>query len=142
MSCLECNIEKKMSEFSWKKKPKTRQARCKLCYRKKRNEWYRTHKSAEVKTIKAYIYKRRKEIKKWFDNYKSTTSCSKCPENRIQVLQFHHLDPSQKDINLSLASRNGWSIERIQKEIAKCSILCANCHIMEHHRLRGGCSGS
>ena len=135
--CVACPDEKLLIDFSWKNKSKgIRQAKCKSCYRKLRNKWYQDHKDSEVETIKTYIYKRRKEIKAWFDSYKSKTECQHCEDSRILVLQFHHLDPKKKDLNLSLASRNGWSIERIKKEIAKCIVLCSNCHILEHARLR------
>jgi hypothetical protein len=141
--CTACPEEKPLSDFSWKDKSKgIRQAKCKICYRKLRNEWYQNHKESEVKTIKAYIYSRRKEIKLWFDNLKANKACQHCNDNRPQVLQFHHLDPKKKDIQLSSASRNGWSKNRIEKEIAKCIVLCSNCHIMEHDRLRRECSGS
>lgn len=137
--CLgECGLNKDLEEFSWKdKKNNRRQSKCKTCYRKHRTEWYRTHKKSEVKTVIKYIHKRRKEVKAWLDNLKSQKSCLNCGEKRIQVLQFHHLDPSKKDINISMASNRGWSIKRIEKEISKCIILCANCHLIEHDRLRG-----
>jgi len=68
--------------------------------------------------------------------HKSMQCCNHCKDSRAQVLQFHHLDPKKKDIKLSLAANNGWSIKRIQQEINKCVVLCANCHIMEHVRIR------
>lgn len=53
--------------------------------------------------------------------------CSKCGYNKHAVaLDFNHLDPSTKDVSVSRMS--GYSKERIDEEIAKCEILCANCH--------------
>lgn len=137
--CVKCFATKTLENFSWKSKSKgVRQAKCKTCYRELRNKWYQDHKDSEVKTIKTYIYKRRKEIKSWFDSIKAKSKCRYCEENRPTVLQFHHLDPKKKDIQLSAASRNGWSIKRIEAEISKCIVLCANCHLIEHERLRMG----
>ena len=69
---------------------------------------------------------------KWVDNYRAERGCSRCPEKDVACLEFHHRDPTQKDINVSAFVRR-WSIERLSVEIAKCDVLCANCH-RKHHR--------
>jgi DNA-binding transcriptional ArsR family regulator len=45
------------------------------------------------------------------------------------ALQFHHLDPSQKEFHLS---HRGFTrcIEKARAEAAKCVLLCANCHAL------------
>lgn len=45
-------------------------------------------------------------------------------------LDIHHLDPSIKDENFK--SLRGWSIERIDREIKNCVLLCRNCHTAHH----------
>jgi hypothetical protein len=47
-------------------------------------------------------------------------------------LTFHHRDPSQKDFAIS-GRVVGWS--KMQPELDKCDLLCANCHSEEHERL-------
>ena len=59
--------------------------------------------------------------------------CSKCGETRIQVLEFHHVNPSEKETLLSIL--NKCRIEKIKKELFKCVVLCANCHRLEHFYL-------
>ena len=81
--------------------------------------------------------KARKEIKIWLDKYKSERGCSNCNEVRIATLDFHHIDPSTKTIEVSEAIRMRWSRSSIEKEIAKCSLICANCHRCEHNRNYG-----
>lgn len=59
--------------------------------------------------------------------------CENCGYNTyLGALEFHHKDPTQKDfaINSSLS----W--KRIETEVMKCMLLCANCHREEHERLR------
>lgn len=48
----------------------------------------------------------------------------RCPE----ALDFHHIDPFQKDFQMGdiLASPQRWTI--IVAELKKCVLLCANCH--------------
>lgn len=92
-------------------------------------KWYKQNKEER----KAKIRQRRDEIAKWFEEYKSKLKCETCPENHPATLDFHHIDPKQKDLKVSRALINGWSKERILKEIAKCKVLCANCHRKLHY---------
>ena len=56
--------------------------------------------------------------------------CQRCGYDRcIQALQFHHMDPTQKDFTIS-GKTMAW--ERIQDELDKCLLLCANCHAELH----------
>jgi hypothetical protein len=61
--------------------------------------------------------------------------CSKCSYDKYTgALQFHHVNPSEKDFGLSKdAFTKSW--ETIQKEIEKCILLCGNCHAEEEHKL-------
>lgn len=47
------------------------------------------------------------------------------------VFQFHHLDPSQKEVNPSYAMAGSES--KMWTELEKCVMLCANCHLIRHH---------
>jgi hypothetical protein len=64
--------------------------------------------------------------------HSSDESCELCGECAPECLHFHHIDPAKKEITLSAAVANGWARERILAEMAKCRVLCANCHL-EHH---------
>lgn len=57
--------------------------------------------------------------------------CSKCNNNNIRILQFHHKDPKQKDFNISNFYNNK-DINILRKEISKCILLCPNCHAELH----------
>ncbi len=47
------------------------------------------------------------------------------------AMDFHHRDPSQKTDSISkMVVRGG--IERLKEEIAKCDLICANCHRIRH----------
>lgn len=55
--------------------------------------------------------------------------CRICGYNRSSVgFDFHHLDPSQKDFNIS--ARTSW--KAIVSELEKCVLLCACCHREVH----------
>lgn len=59
-------------------------------------------------------------------------SCSRCGYNKCNAaLEFHHIDPSNKDITPSrLIAR--LSFKKIKEELDKCILLCSNCHREEH----------
>jgi hypothetical protein len=54
--------------------------------------------------------------------------CVRCGIEDPDVLEFHHKDPSQKLAHLGAASTRSWGVERVRAEVAKCDVLCANCH--------------
>jgi len=57
--------------------------------------------------------------------------CSVCGYDKCnQALQFHHLDPTQKDFSISANTNKAWS--KVQSELDKCILLCANCHSEVH----------
>jgi len=56
--------------------------------------------------------------------------CNRCGCSDLIALDFHHLRDKYKDFNKLKSLR--WSI--IRKEIAKCELLCANCHGEEHYK--------
>lgn len=56
--------------------------------------------------------------------------CAGCGETEFCVLQFHHRDPEEKEMNVNKLSSQGRA--KIIAEIAKCVVLCANCHLKVH----------
>ena len=57
--------------------------------------------------------------------------CVKCGFERFScALDIHHKNPSEKDPNFR--SMRGWSWEHILPELAKCVLLCKNCHAAVH----------
>jgi hypothetical protein len=59
--------------------------------------------------------------------------CEKCGYNKcLGALQFHHIDPSEKEFGLSgKGVPKSW--ERCKTELDKCILLCANCHAELHN---------
>jgi 5-methylcytosine-specific restriction endonuclease McrA len=58
--------------------------------------------------------------------------CEKCGYNRcIEALEFHHKSGLDKEFGLS---ERGYarSWKRVEKELEKCVLLCANCHRETH----------
>ena len=58
--------------------------------------------------------------------------CTRCPEKDLACLDFHHRDGKKNKLG-NLGKIRSYSDKRILAEIAKCDVLCANCH-RKHHR--------
>jgi hypothetical protein len=48
------------------------------------------------------------------------------------VFDFHHIDPSQKDFQISHHSVKSMPWSEVCLELDKCMLLCANCHRKRH----------
>jgi len=52
-----------------------------------------------------------------------------------RVMHLHHRDPADKAFQVSvLVRRHPAKLDLIRAEIAKCDVLCPNCHAMRHYR--------
>lgn len=81
------------------------------------------------------VTNRRRKIKQMAVDYKGG-KCIRCGYNKyIGALEFHHVDPTQKDFSLGAKGHcNSW--EKVKKELDKCILVCSNCHSEIHEELR------
>jgi len=54
------------------------------------------------------------------------THACPCGETDPRHLEFDHLENKERDISRLVAL--ACSLQRLQKEIAKCQVLCSKCH--------------
>lgn len=100
--------------------------------RARQNELWREWYARNAQRKYEWEARRRLEIRQWWRELKATKSCETCGEGSPECLHFHHRDPAQKAFEISDAVSRGWSRERILCELAKCRVLCANCHLKLH----------
>jgi hypothetical protein len=63
-------------------------------------------------------------------------SCVRCGYNKYMgALEFHHLDPSEKDFNPSHLRKYKFD-DRVKMELDKCILVCSNCHREIHHEIK------
>ena len=90
------------------------------------------HEDENMSHAQAVTIKRR-AIKKMLIEYKGS-KCEYCGYDKcMRALEFHHLNPNEKDFGLSRCLSK--SIPLLKKEVDKCILLCSNCHAEEHERL-------
>lgn len=141
--CGGCHKSLPITEF-WKNKNSSDglQAYCKSCGKAKTKEHRLMHPELHREISKrSWTKNREKRIagdelragdrKLFIDSLK--TPCVKCGENRIYLLQFHHVNPNEKVFTISCGSKYHKSKEDVAAEIKKCVCLCANCHKEFHY---------
>jgi hypothetical protein len=86
-------------------------------------KWYQDHKEE----IRARHDRSRDEKRKFIAEQK-LQGCASCPETDPRCLDFHHRDPATKDFAVANAVGLGVGWKRLKEEIAKCEVICSNCH--------------
>jgi hypothetical protein len=94
-----------------------------------KRSWYHRNKEQARSQVKA----RKVQLREWIRSHKDKLSCA-CGENFWACLEFHHTDPSKKSGSIAQAATRGWSLARIEAELEKCTVMCANCHRKETHK--------
>lgn len=75
------------------------------------------------------------EIREYLSRYKAEKGCADCGINNPLVLDFDHI--KDKKYNISRMVHDGFLLKEIKKEMAKCEVVCSNCHrIRTYFRLK------
>jgi hypothetical protein len=94
------------------------------------NAWYHANKGSALATRKNRTAKQLDAVRE----YKANRGCERCGEKHFACLEFHHPDPSTKEVNpQDLVRAKGWTLQRIFAELGTMQVLCANCHRKLHH---------
>lgn len=89
---------------------------------------------AQTASQKRYHKRKRLEVTEWLNKeIKSKLACTKCGQNHPATLDFHHIDPTMKIDEVNVVARVTKSKVKVLEEIAKCIVLCANCHRIHHY---------
>ncbi len=126
-TCNRCKKKKKLSEYNYKSKEKgTYQRICKECTRSQIRNHYRQNREYYIEKARSRNKRIRTRIRKYIWQYLLKHPCIDCGENDPIVLEFDH--QYGKKLNISHAANQNLSIFKLEKEISKCEVRCANCH--------------
>lgn len=96
-------------------------------------EWHQRNKERRLPKIKERRDARRKLVRDEIRNLKEATPCTDCGNKYpYYVMQFDHL--RDKEINIADMIKRDWAKARIEAELAKCEMVCANCHAERTHK--------
>lgn len=125
--CTSCKESKKNSEFYERRNGTSLNPKCKSCQSKYHRNWYKKNKGIVIQRSR----KRNEEIKS--RNYTivhkiKDVPCSDCKIKYPHwIMQFDHIHSSNKEADISDLVTYA-SVEILLIEIAKCEVVCANCH--------------
>ena len=80
---------------------------------------------------------KQKRIDNWKRTFKffGARKCMICEiESNMPIYELHHHDQDGKETNISSIMHHSWS--KVENELRKCILVCANCHRMLHHIAR------
>lgn len=117
--------DKSLSEFPRRSDRDQLLHHCRSC----KNAYHREYSARNKEKVSNYRRSRKEEIKKWFNEEAKNKPCADCG-NQFPAccMDFDHLEQGTKTKTLANLVGDGYSKERILKEIEKCDLVCSNCH--------------
>src|SRR4051794_3034240 len=125
--CIACKQWKPLDQFHRNRRRRDgRQVWCKPCNIDVNKRWYRAHPEARGERMDEYARRRKEHRQSQVLDYLRTHPCVDCGEADPVVLEFDHLRDKVANVSAMASSKRPWTV--ILAEIAKCEVVCANCH--------------
>lgn len=75
------------------------------------------------------VIERRKALAAWLSEHKVEAGCADCGyRDHPAALEFDHLPGFEKAASINVLLNRAVSKARLMEEMAKCEVVCANCH--------------
>lgn len=102
-----------------------------------RKAYQKGYFSDHVVEKSASAAQRKRDLQDWYRTLKTGKACAICGGIFQPVcMDYDHLPGHRKFMEVSKMVRLGYEKEKILAEIAKCQLLCANCHRLLTHERR------
>jgi hypothetical protein len=137
--CSKCKLKKLLECFAIKNSKKNLySSECKECHKSYGQNWYARNKQKHKRNTDKNRKATRQQIKKIIISAKSVP-CKDCKKTYAHyVMDFDHLPQFKKFLDVSTMVSHGYCADTILREIAKCEVVCANCHRERTHGAHGG----
>jgi hypothetical protein len=124
--CSRCRTEKPAEEFAWHRRARgQRDTYCRRCRAEYKQEHYRANKQRYIAAARQRNKALLEERTHYMVDFLREHPCVDCGESDPVVLEFDHLRDKKFGIADGIRNRN-W--QDVLDEIAKCEVVCANCH--------------
>ena len=136
LRCRKCGVFKPWTEFPRRGRDSNRlQTWCKPCFSSYRAERHQRNHDREMRRIRRNSTKRIAANRINVSAYLRTHACIDCGESDPTVLDFDHVRGTKLG-DVSALVGGGYPWPKIEAEIAKCDVRCANCHRRATERRR------
>lgn len=127
--CAGCEAEHLVSEFATNRtKPDGLQSQCRIARRRYAKAHYQKNRGAYLARASARRATITPENRARLWEYLSAHPCTDCGEADALVLEFDHIKRTQKKRGVAWLVSNSYQWATILAEIAKCEVVCTNCH--------------
>jgi hypothetical protein len=126
-TCTRCKAEKPFTDYYRNAKARNGLASwCKACVHtaERKGDWHSENRDK----VNANWTRSWSKAKGLQTHIKEHGSCAMCDEDHPMCLDFHHVDPSLKSVQMAKCH----SVKAIIAEASKCVLLCRNCHAKAH----------
>lgn len=135
-TCGKCKEELPLSAFNKNRaRPDGLHRDCRPCKKQYQAEWYQRHKDEHKERTRKRALEWHTENRRLIDSAKSIP-CTDCGvKYPSYVMDLDHLPGVEKVGNLAQMARD-FPPHIVAAEIAKCEVVCANCHRIRTFSLR------
>jgi hypothetical protein len=132
--CPRCERSLPVDAFPPRANGTRRHCYCRACKAAYQREWYERNRERHLAAVREDTTARRRQLSEYLGGLKSV-ACADCRRRfPPEVMDFDHVR-GQKARNVSqLRLRVGAA--RLEAEIAKCEVVCANCHRQRTYGVR------
>lgn len=130
-TCPRCMVDKEETEFAISNRTGKVCGVCQPCYEQHYAHLSKSsdyHKDKQRKERNAHKKDKIARGRHFLFEILKSASCMDCGYSNWIALEFDHRDPEQKHDAVTRMVNDGTTLERIKQEVAKCDIVCANCH--------------
>lgn len=124
-TCVTCHELQPLTAFNLRRSAKDgRQDRCRTCCQ----AWYLEHRVAHMANVRVRNDRTHRLYRQRLAAYLREHPCVDCGQTDLRVLEFDHREGEQKLAEVTVLSSSLAAWHRVQAEIDKCDVRCANCH--------------
>lgn len=91
------------------------------------HEWYLENKESVVESFRNHRPQYKERNRQFIRELKGSQPCKDCEQiYPWYIMDYDHL--RDKKLNLAHMCNRAYSLKSIKEEIAKCDLVCSNCH--------------
>lgn len=128
--CSKCKVEKPLTDFQLlfpSKNDGKLRPDCKQCKKSSNKKYNDSHKERMGARLKLSFPKALQNARNFVADYLKDHPCVDCGNFDVRVLEFDHVKDTKLK-NISKLISQGSRLWRLEAEIKKCEVRCANCH--------------